>query len=110
MLAAQALGASGWRILIRHITPNVLTPLLVQFALAVAWAVLLEASLSFLGLGTQPPSPSWGSMVQSSRAYLRSDPWYAFLPGAAISLLLLGLNLLGDAVRDAFDPTRVRSL
>lgn len=69
-----------------------------------AYAVLLEAGLSFLGLGAQPPEPSWGSMLNSSREYLRTDPWYGIFPGLALSLLLLGLNFLADAVRDALDP------
>jgi len=110
VMAARSIGASAARILLRHILPNVLATLLVQFALALVWAVLLEATLSFLGLGTQPPNPSWGSMLRSSRSYLRIAPWYALFPGATISLLLLGLNLLVDAVRDALDPTRARRL
>jgi peptide/nickel transport system permease protein len=108
VMAARSIGATPWRILLRHILPNVLSTLLVQFALALVWAVLLEATLSFLGLGTQPPHPSWGSMLKSSRSYLRIAPWYAVFPGVTISLLLLGLNLLADAIRDALDPTRVR--
>lgn len=108
VLAARSVGATRSRILFRHILPNLLSTLSVQFALALIWAVLLEATLSFLGLGAQPPYPSWGSMLRNSRAYLRQAPWYAIFPGMAITMLLLGLNLLSDAVRDAFDPTRIR--
>jgi peptide/nickel transport system permease protein len=108
VMAARSIGVGHVRIIFRHLLPNILAPLMVQSAIAMAWAVLLEASLSFLGLGTQPPYPSWGSMLQASRRALRFAPWYAFFPGAAIALLLLGLNLLADALRDALDPTRVR--
>ena len=108
--AARAMGVPPLSILIRHITPNVLASLLVQFALALVAAVLMEASLSFLGLGTQPPQPSWGSMLRTSRTYLRVAPWYGVFPGMAITLLLLGLNFLADALRDALDPTRIRRL
>ena len=104
VLAARALGADGWRIAAGHIFPNTISPLLVQLSLAMAYAVLLEAGLSFLGLGTQPPDPSWGSMLNASRAYLRQAPWYAVFPGIALSILLLGLNFLSDALRDALDP------
>ena len=88
----------------REILPNVMTPLLVEAAVAFAYAVLLESALSFLGLGAQPPEPSWGSMLNSSRSYLREAPWYGIFPGIALSTLLLGLNFLADAVRDALDP------
>jgi peptide/nickel transport system permease protein len=104
VLAARALGANSWRIAAGHIFPNTISPLLVQLSLAMAYAVLLEAGLSFLGLGTQPPDPSWGSMLNASRAYLRQAPWYAVFPGIALSILLLGLNFLSDALRDALDP------
>jgi peptide/nickel transport system permease protein len=110
VVAAHSIGVGTPRVLFRHILPNILSTLLVQFALALVWAVLLEATLSFLGLGTQPPHPSWGSMLKASRSYLRLAPWYAVFPGATISLLLLGLNTLADAVRDALDPTRIRRL
>jgi peptide/nickel transport system permease protein len=102
--AARCLGAGDGRIALRHIFPNTVSPLLVQLSLAMAYAVLLEAGLSFLGLGTQPPEPSWGSMLNTSRAYLRQAPWYAVFPGIALSILLLGLNFLSDALRDALDP------
>jgi peptide/nickel transport system permease protein len=102
--AARCLGAGNQRIALRHIFPNTVSPLLVQLSLAMGYAVLLEAGLSFLGLGTQPPDPSWGSMLNTSRAYLRQAPWYAIFPGIALSVLLLGLNFLSDALRDALDP------
>ena len=102
--AARCLGAGDGRIALKHIFPNTVSPLLVQLSLAMAYAVLLEAGLSFLGLGAQPPDPSWGSMLNTSRAYLRQAPWYAVFPGIALSVLLLGLNFLSDALRDALDP------
>lgn len=108
VVAARAAGASSRRIILTHIAPNAMSPLLIQVAMAMVYAVLLEASLSFLGLGTQPPQPSWGSMLRSSRNYLRRAPWYGVTPGVVISTLMLGLNFLADAVRDAMDPTRVR--
>ena len=104
VLAARAAGLGDLRIVFRHVLPNTLAPLLIQATLAMAYAVLLEAGLSFLGLGAQPPEPSWGSMLDSSRSYLREAPWYGIFPGLALSLLLLGLNFLADAVRDALDP------
>lgn len=104
VLAARAAGFSDVRIVFRHVLPNVLAPLIIQATLAMAFAVLLEAGLSFLGLGAQPPEPSWGSMLNTSRAYLREAPWYGIFPGLALSGLLLGLNFLADAVRDALDP------
>ena len=107
VVAARALGAKDERILGRHILPNIFAPVLMQLTLAMAYAVLLEAGLSFLGLGAQPPEPSWGSMLSASRTYLRQAPWYGVFPGVAISLLLLGLNFLADGVRDALDPGRV---
>jgi peptide/nickel transport system permease protein len=102
--AARCIGVGDLQIALRHIFPNTISPLLVQLSLAMAYAVLLEAGLSFLGLGTQPPEPSWGSMLNTSRAYLRQAPWYAIFPGIALSVLLLGLNFLSDALRDALDP------
>jgi peptide/nickel transport system permease protein len=104
ILAARTLGATPPRLIMRHILPNILGPLLVQMALTMAAAVLLEAGLSFLGLGTQPPQPSWGVMLSESRQYLRQAPWYGVFPGVAVTLLVLGLNSLSDALRDALDP------
>lgn len=102
--AARVLGAPSWRILARHVLPNAGTPIVVQASLSVAFAILAEASLSFLGLGIQPPEPSWGSMINAGRGYLQQAPWIVFGPGAALFITVLGLNFVGDAVRDALDP------
>jgi ABC-type dipeptide/oligopeptide/nickel transport system permease subunit len=102
--AARALGGSGWRIAWRHVLPNAATAIVVQASLSVAFAILAEASLSFLGLGVQPPQASWGSMINAGRGYLQQAPWIVFGPGAALFVTVLGLNFLGDAVRDALDP------
>jgi peptide/nickel transport system permease protein len=107
VLAARSLGVSGSRIVVAHILPNTLPLLLVRFALAMGFAVLVEGSLSFLGLGTQPPTPSWGGMLNDSRAFLRTAPWYGLYPGLALATLLIGLNFLADALRDALDPRRI---
>jgi len=104
VLGAECLGASDPRLVGRHILPNVLPPLLVQATIASAQAILLEASLSFLGLGAQPPQPSWGAMLNDARPFLREAPWYGVFPGLALSALLLGVNLTADAIRDALDP------
>ena len=103
--AAQCIGSSNSRIIFRTILPNSMAPILVQITLAVAFAILVEAALSFLGLGTQPPDASWGAMLFSGRGYLRRAWWYGFFPGLFITVLVLGLNLLADALRDALDPT-----
>jgi peptide/nickel transport system permease protein len=105
--AARALGNSHLRIALRHILPNILAPLIVQATLAIAAAVIAEASLSFLGLGQQPPSPSWGSMLNTAKNYVENAPWMAIWPGIAIFLLVLSFNLLGDGLRDALDPRHV---
>ena len=102
--AAVSLGAPTLRVLARHIFPNLTAPLIVLASLNFAFAVLTEASLSFLGLGNRPPSPSWGSMVSSSYGFLETDPWPTLFPGMAIALAVLGFNLLGDGLRDALDP------
>ncbi len=102
--AARLLGAPDWWILQRHVLPNAATPIVVQASLSVGFAILAEASLSFLGLGVQPPEPSWGSMINAGRGYLQQAPWIVFGPGAALFLTVLGLNFVGDAVRDALDP------
>jgi len=106
--AARAGGASDRRILWRHILPNCLGPIVVVATLGVAGAILSEASLSFLGLGAQPPAPSWGSMLSRGRAYIWSASWLTIFPGLAIFLAVLGLNLLGDGIRDALDPRITR--
>jgi peptide/nickel transport system permease protein len=102
--AARALGNPHLRIALRHIFPNIVAPLIVQATLAIAAAVIAEASLSFLGLGQQPPAPSWGSMLNVARNYVDQAPWMAIWPGVSIFLLVLSFNLLGDGLRDALDP------
>jgi peptide/nickel transport system permease protein len=102
--AARALGAPGWRIAWSHVLPNATAPIVVQASLSVAFAILAEASLSFLGLGIQPPAASWGSMINAGRGYLQQAPWIVFGPGAALFVTVVGLNFVGDAIRDALDP------
>jgi peptide/nickel transport system permease protein len=102
--AARAVGNPPWRIALRHVLPNITAPLIVQATLAVAAAVIAEASLSFLGLGQQPPAPSWGSMLNTAKNYVDNAPWMAVWPGMAIFALVLAFNLLGDGLRDALDP------
>ena len=102
--AARALGASPLRQALRHVLPNVAAPLVVQATLAIAAAVIAEASLSFLGLGQQPPAPSWGSMLNTAKNYVDNAPWMAIWPGLSIFLLVLSFNLLGDGLCDALDP------
>jgi peptide/nickel transport system permease protein len=102
--AARAVGNPHWRIAFRHILPNVMPQLLVQATLTVATAIIAEASLSFLGLGQQPPLPSWGSMLNSAQRFLVNAPWMAVWPGLAIFVTVLSFNLLGDGLRDALDP------
>ena len=106
--AARALGAPGWWIACRHVVPNAAAPIVVQASLSVAFAILAEASLSFLGLGIQPPQPSWGSMINAGRGYLQQAPWIVFGPGVALFVTVVGLNVVGDAVRDALDPRLTR--
>lgn len=102
--SANAIGLPTMKILRRYIFPNVLPPVLVQATLTVATAIIAEASLSFLGLGQQPPAPSWGSMLNTAKNFLNQAPWMALWPGIAIFLVVLGFNLLGDGLRDALDP------
>jgi peptide/nickel transport system permease protein len=104
VLAARALGASDRRQLVRHIFPNTLPPLIIQATTSFPVAILAEAGLSYLGLGTQPPQPSWGVMLKDAQSFLAISPWFAIFPGAAIALTVLGLNLLGDGLRDLLDP------
>jgi peptide/nickel transport system permease protein len=104
--AARAIGNPDRRILLRHILPNISAPILVQATLAIAAAIIAEASLSFLGLGQQPPAPSWGSMLNTAKNFLSQAPWMAVWPGLAIFSLVLSFNLLGDGLRDALDPRR----
>jgi peptide/nickel transport system permease protein len=102
--SARALGAPGRRIMRQHVLPNVVAPLIVLVTVYLSVAILAEAALSFLGLGTQPPEASWGSMLSTSRAYLDFAPWYSIFPGAAIMVVVLGFNFLGDGLRDILDP------
>ena len=102
--AARAIGNPAWRVAVRHILPNIVPPVLVQGTLAIAAAIIAEASLSFLGLGQQPPDPSWGSMLNSAQRFLTQAPWLAVFPGLAIFLAVLSFNLVGDGLRDALDP------
>jgi peptide/nickel transport system permease protein len=104
VLAARASGATATRILWKHILPNSMAPLIVQLSFVFAYAVLSEAVLSFLGLGAPPSQPSWGILIAEGRGYIREAWWLTFMPGAAIALTVLGLNLLGDGLRDVLDP------
>ena len=104
ILSAHAIGTRDIRILLIHILPNALAPLLVQVSVSMAGAILAEAGLSFLGLGVQPPTASWGQMLTVAQQYINSAPWLAIWPGIAIFLAVLGFNLLGDAIRDGLDP------
>lgn len=101
---ARAIGLPDRWIVLRYILPNVLSPILVQATLAIASAIITEASLSFLGLGQQPPNPSWGAMLNSAKGFLEQAPWMSIFPGLAIFLIVQGFNLLGDGLRDALDP------
>jgi ABC-type dipeptide/oligopeptide/nickel transport system permease subunit len=101
---ARAIGLPNFWIILRYILPNVLPPILVQATLTVATAIIAEASLSFLGLGQQPPNPSWGSMLNTAKNFMSQAPWMSFFPGSAIFLVVLGFNLFGDGLRDALDP------
>ena len=102
--AARAMGNPRWRVAARHILPNILPQLMVQATLTIAMAIIAEASMSFLGLGLQPPAPSWGSMLNSAQRFLSNAPWMALWPGIAIFATVLSFNLLGDGLRDALDP------
>jgi peptide/nickel transport system permease protein len=102
--AARAVGTSDVFMILRHILPNILPPVIVQATISLAFAILAESGLSFLGLGTQPPDASWGLMIQASRDYLDVAPWTALVPGAAIALTVLALNMFGDVLRDILDP------
>ena len=106
--ATRAIGARDSRIILKHILPNVVAPVIVMATLMMGDAILIEATLSFLGMGAQPPTPSWGSILAGGRTYLRLAPWVSMFPGIAIMLTVLGFNLLGDGLRDALDP-RLRS-
>ena len=109
VLASRCIGARDTRVIAAHLFPNCLAPILVQLSLSMGFAVLLEAALSFIGLGQQAPDPSWGSMLNDSRAYLRQAPWFGIFPGLALAALLVGLNYLSDALRQALDPRRINT-
>ena len=109
VLAARALGAKNSRIMFLHLLPNCIAPVIVMATLMLADAILIEATLSFLGMGAQPPTPSWGSILSGGRSYLRLAPWVTIFPGLAIMFTVLGFNLLGDGLRDTLDP-RLRNL
>jgi peptide/nickel transport system permease protein len=102
--AVRVLGASPARLIVNHFLPNLLNPLIVQISLSAAAAMLAEATLSFLGLGAQPPTPDWGFMMNTGARFLNNDPWLALGPGLAISIAVFAFNWLGDALRDALDP------
>jgi peptide/nickel transport system permease protein len=104
VVAARALGGGDARLVLRHILPNSLPPLIVQATTSFPVAILAEAALAYLGLGTQPPHPSWGLMLKEAQNFLGMNPGFAVFPGAAIALAVLGLNLLGDGLRDLLDP------
>ncbi len=107
--AARALGAGDRRILFRHLLPNVQAPVIIAATLGIAAAIMAEAALSFVGLGAQPPTPSWGAMVSEGRDLLRVAPWVSVAPGLAVGVAVLGFNLVGDALREALDPTLDRA-
>ncbi len=102
--AARSLGASSWRIILVHVLPNCLAPIIVMFTLFMANAIRVEASLSFLGLGVQPPTPTWGNIISDGRDYLHFAPWISTISGAAIMVTVFAFNIVGDALRDAWDP------
>ena|SRR5215472_8067526 len=104
IIATRSLGASPLRLIVRHLIPNLLNPILVQVSLSAGFAILAEAVLSFLGLGAQPPTPDWGQMINTGRTFLPNDAWLAIVPGIAISITVYSFNLLGDSLRDALDP------
>lgn len=102
--AARSAGTTDLMMILRHVLPNIMPPIIVQATISLAFAILAEAGLSFLGLGTQPPDASWGLMIQASRDYLDIAPWTALVPGGAVALTVLGLNMFGDVLRDVLDP------
>jgi peptide/nickel transport system permease protein len=102
--AIRALGAPRWVAALKHVVPNVISPFVVQGTVALSQAILIEASLSYLGLSAQPPTPSWGNMLNEGRTYLETAPWISVFPGIAIMLTVLAFNLLGDGLRDILDP------
>ena len=106
IIAARCVGATDWRIVLRHIMPHMVPTIVVWGSLGIATNVMLEASLSYLGIGVQPPTPSWGGMIQQGQQFYRSAPWLVLYPGLAIMLTVFAFNLLGDGLRDALDPVQ----
>lgn len=104
VIAIRSLGATDAAVIVRHLLPNVLTPIVVIFSMGLGASIMAESSLSFLGLGAQPPQPSWGSMISGGLDYLRVAPWLSLAPGLVVTLTVLGFNLVGDALRDLYDP------
>jgi peptide/nickel transport system permease protein len=104
VIATRSLGATPLRLILRHLIPNLLNPVIVQVSLSAGFAILAEATLSFLGLGAQLPTPDWGQMINTGAAFLTNDPWLAIVPGAAISITVYSFNFMGDSLRDALDP------
>ncbi len=104
VIATRSLGATPLRLILRHLIPNLLNPVIVQVSLSAGFAILAEATLSFLGLGAQLPTPDWGQMINTGAAFLTNDPWLAIVPGAAISVTVYSFNFMGDSLRDALDP------
>jgi peptide/nickel transport system permease protein len=104
VLAARALGLPGWRIALRHVLPNAVAPIVVSATLGVGNTILIEAALSFLGIGVRPPLPSWGNMIADGQAYLATSPWQAMAPGLAVVATVMIFSVLGEALRDTMDP------
>jgi peptide/nickel transport system permease protein len=107
IIAANSLGASDLRIIVRHILPNALGPVIVEATLEMGYAIMQESGLSFLGLGIQPPTPSWGNLLSNAQAHLSKHPWLAIFPGLMIFLTIISVNYIGDGLRDALDPYKV---
>ena len=105
--ASQSIGSTTWSILLRHILPNVMAPIIVLFTTRLAAVILAESSLSFLGLGIQPPDPSWGGMISRGIPFMRTAPWLTIMPGLVLTLVICSINLVGDGLRDALDPRRL---
>jgi peptide/nickel transport system permease protein len=106
-VAARGIGANSFRIMVRHILPNAIGPIIVESTLGVGWAIMEEAGLSFLGFGIQPPTPSWGNLLSNAQTHLTKHPWLAIFPGLMIFLTIISINYIGDGLRDAFDPFKV---
>jgi peptide/nickel transport system permease protein len=105
--AARGIGANNLRIMVQHILPNAVGPIVVESTLEIAWAIMEEAGLSFLGFGIQPPTPSWGNLLSNAQEHLTQHPWLAIFPGVMIFLTIISVNYIGDGLRDAFDPFKV---